>query len=63
MSYSDKEYVEKLKFQLRDEAPIDKILESLESKEGQWGETDPLDESEDLFEEEIVFGKPDTISA
>ena len=63
MSYSDKEYVEKLKFQLRDEAPIDKLLESLESKEGQWGETDPLDESEDLFEEEIVFGKPDTISA
>lgn len=52
LSYSEREYVEKLKSQLRDEAPIDKLLESLESKENQWGEPDPLDESEDLFKEE-----------
>ena len=53
LSYSEREYVEKLKSQLRDEAPIDKLLESLESKENQWGEPDPLDESEDLSEEVV----------
>lgn len=52
LSYSEREYVEKLKSQLRDEAPIDKLLESLESKENQWGEPDPLDESDNLFEED-----------
>lgn len=62
MSYSDREYVEKLKAQLRDEAPIDKLLESFEAKEGQWGEPDPLDECDDLFEED-TSGKSDTISA
>ena len=51
LSYSEREYVEKLKSQLRDEAPIDKLLESLESKENQWGEPDPLDESDNLSEE------------
>ena len=48
LSYSEREYVEKLKSQLRDEAPIDKLLESLESKENQWGEPDSLDESDNL---------------
>ena len=43
----------KLKSQLRDEAPIDKLLESLESKENQWGEPDPLDESDNLSEEVV----------
>ena len=42
LSYSEREYVEKLKSQLRDEAPIDKLLESLESKENQWGEPDVM---------------------
>lgn len=51
LSYSEREYVEKLKSQFRDEAPIDKLLESLESKENQWGEPDPLDESDNLSEE------------
>lgn len=51
LSYSERKYVEKLKSQLRDEAPIDKLLESLESKENQWGEPDPLDESDNLSEE------------
>lgn len=62
MSYSDREYVDKLKAQLRDEAPIDKLLESLEAKGEQWGEPDPLDECDDLFEED-ASGKSDTISA
>lgn len=53
MSYSDREYVDKLKFQLRDEEPIDKLLESLEAKENQWGEPDPLDMGEDLSEEVV----------
>ena len=48
LSYSEREYVEKLKSQFRDEAPIDKLLES---KENQWGEPDPLDESDNLSEE------------
>lgn len=52
LSYSEREYVEKLKSQLRDEAPIDKLLESLGATAEQWGEPDPLDESEDLFKEE-----------
>ena len=52
LSYSEREYVEKLKSQLRDEAPIDKLLESLGVTAEQWGEPDPLDESEDLFKEE-----------
>lgn len=47
LSYSEREYVEKLKSQFRDEAPIDKLLESLESKENQWGEPDPLDMDEE----------------
>lgn len=51
LSYSEREYVDKLKHQLRDEAPIDKLLESLEAKEGQWGESDPMDISENLSEE------------
>lgn len=46
LSYSERKYVDKLKLQLRDEAPIDKLLESLEAKEGKWGETDPLDKGE-----------------
>lgn len=46
--------MDKLKHQLRDEAPIDKLLESLEAKEGQWGESDPMDISENLSEE-VVF--------
>ena len=37
--------------QFRDEAPIDKLLESLGITAEQWGEPDPLDESEDLSEE------------
>ena len=49
LSYSEREYVEKLKSQLRDEAPIDKLLES---KENQWGEPDPLDMDEKLVEED-----------
>lgn len=53
MSYSDREYVEKLKFQLRDETPIDKLLESLEAKEGQQGEPDPLDMDVNLSEEVV----------
>lgn len=52
LSYSEREYVEKLKSQLRDEAPIDKLLDSLGATAEQWGEPDPLDESEDLFKEE-----------
>ena len=52
LSYSEREYVEKLKSQLRDEAPIDKLLESLGATAEQWGEPDPPDESEDLFKEE-----------
>lgn len=54
LSYSEREYVDKLKHQLRDETPIDKLLESLEAKEGQWGEPDPMDISENLSEE-VVF--------
>ena len=41
-----------MKSQLRDEAPIDKLLESLGATAEQWGEPDPPDESEDLFKEE-----------
>ena len=63
LSYSKREYVEKLKSQLRDEASIDKLLESLKSKENQWGEPNPLDMDEKLVEEETAFGKFDTISA
>lgn len=53
LSYSEREYVEKLKSQLRDEAPIDKLLEFLESKENQWGEPDPLDIHDNLSEEVV----------
>lgn len=42
LSYSEREHVKKLRAQLRDEAPIDKLLESLESKENQWGEPDVM---------------------
>ena len=63
LSYSEWEYVEKLKSQLRNEAPIDKLMESLESKESQWGESDPLDMDENLVHEKTTFGKSDTISA
>ena len=48
---------------LRNEAPIDKLMESLESKESQWGESDPLDMDENLVHEKTTFGKSDTISA
>ena len=47
LSYSEREYVEKLKSQLRDEAPIDKLLESLGVTAEQWGEPDPLDMDEE----------------
>lgn len=63
LSYSEWEYVEKLKSQFRNEAPIDKLMESLESKESQWGESDPLDMDENLVHEKTTFGKSDTISA
>ena len=53
LSYSEREYVDKLKAQLRDETPIDKLLESLEATENQWGEPDPLDMGEDLSEEVV----------
>ena len=53
LSYSEREYVNKLKAQLRDETPIDKLLESLEAKEGQWGEPDSLDMGDDLSEEVV----------
>lgn len=38
-------------------------MESLESKESQWGESDPLDMDENLVHEETAFVKSDTISA
>lgn len=63
LSYSEREYVEKLKFQLRDEAPIGKLLESLGVIAEQWGESDPLDMDENLVHEETAFVKSDTISA
>ena len=47
LSYSEREYVEKLKSQLRDEAPIDKLLESLGVTAEQWGEPDPQDMDEE----------------
>lgn len=38
-------------------------MESLESKESQWGDSDPLDMDENLVHEKTTFGKSDTISA
>ncbi len=52
-----------MKFQLRDEAPIGKLLESLGVIAEQWGESDPLDMDENLVHEETAFVKSDTISA
>ena len=52
-----------MKFQLRDEAPIGKLLESLGVIAEQWGESDPLNMDENLVHEETAFVKSDTISA